>query len=450
MADAVAPASTERSDRYRTILRLGLPVVGGMVSQNVLNLVDTAMVGSLGDAALAGVGTGSFLNFFATAFVMGFSAGVQALVARRYGEGKADQVAWPLNAALLMVVVLGVPWSALLHEVAPSLYALVNDDPAVLAEGVPYLQARLLALTAVAVNFGFRGFFNGVNQPGLYMRTLMVMHATNIALNYVLIFGKLGAPELGALGAGVASAISTYVGSAVYFALGLRHARDGGFMRHLPSAEVFRTIVRVSLPTGVQQLLFAGSYTTLFWILGQVGTAATAAANVLVNLTLVAILPCIAFGISAASLVGQALGRGDVADAKRWGWQVAQVATAVIVLIALPMLAFPDLILGIFLEDPETLAMARAPLRVLAATLAFDAVALVLQNAHLGAGASRTAMIVSVCVQWLVYLPGAYLAGVVLGYGLLGIWVVGVLPRALQAIVFTVLWSRERWAEVKV
>lgn len=438
------------TSRYRTILRLGLPVVGGMVSQNVLNLVDTGMVGTLGDAALAGVGTGSFINFLATAFVMGFSAGVQALVARRFGEDKLTEVALPLNAALIMVIAFGVPWTALLHWLAPTVYGLVNSDSAVLAQGVPYLQARLLALTAVAMNFSFRGFYNGVNRPGLYMRTLLVMHATNITLNYVLIFGKFGAPELGALGAGVASAISTYVGTVVYFLLGLRHAREGGFMRRIPDAEVFRTIVRVSLPTGVQQLLFAGSYTLLFWILGQVGTSATAAANVLVNMTLVAILPCIAFGISAASLVGQALGRDDVADAKRWGWQVTQVATGIIVLIAIPMLVIPDPILGVFLEDPETLALARAPLRVLAATLVFDAVGLVLQNAHLGAGASRVVMIVSVSVQWLIYLPGAYLAGVVFEQGLLGIWVVGVVPRMLQAAAFATLWARGRWADVKV
>ena len=446
--DALGP-DTPR-ERYRTIVRLGLPVVGGMVSQNVLNLVDTAMVGSLGDAALAGVGTGSFANFLATAFVMGFASGVQALVARRKGEGRDSEVALPLNAALVMVIAAGLPWSVILYQLAELLFPLVNPSPEVVAVGVPYLQARLLALTAVAINFSFRGFWNGINRPGLYMRTLMVMHATNITLNYLLIFGKFGLPELGATGAGVASAIATWVGSAVYVVLGLRHARAGGFLRGLPDAATFKTIWRVSLPSSVQQLLFSGSYTALFWILGQVGTAATAAANVLINMTLVAILPCMAFGISAASLVGQALGRKDPADAQRWGWQVAQVAVGVILVIAIPMLALPDLILGAFIHQPETLELARGPLRVLAGALVFDAVSMVLMNAHLGAGASRTAMVVSVATQWGVYLPGAYLAGVVLDQGLMGIWVAGVIPRVLSAAIFAWLWRAGRWAHVEV
>lgn len=445
-----AGISPDNRARYRTIITLGLPVVGGMVSQNVLNLVDTGMVGGLGDAALAGVGTGSFANFLAISFVLGFSSGVQALVARRKGEGLDSQVALPLNAALLIVILFGVPWSALLHWLTPLLFPLINDQPEVVAVGVPYLQARLLALVAVAINFSFRGYWNGVNRPGLYMRTLLVMHACNITLNYLLIFGKFGFPELGATGAGVASAIATWVGTAVYVVLGLRHAREGGFLKALPSAEAFRSIIRISLPTGLQQLLFSGSYTVLFWILGQVGTAAAAAANVLINMTLVAILPCIAFGITGASLVGQALGRKDVEDARRWGWQVTHVAVGVIVVIGGVMLLVPDLILGVFLEDPQTLEMARLPLRIMAGTLVFDAIGIVLQHAHLGAGASRTAMFVSVGAQWLIYLPAAYLAGVVWGFGLLGIWLAAVLPKLIQAGVFALLWRRGGWSEIKV
>lgn len=438
------------ADRYRQILALGLPVVGGMISQNVLNLVDTAMVGSLGDAALAGVGTGSFANFVATSFVMGFSSGVQALVARRKGEGKDSELALPLNAALVMVILLGVPWSALLHQLVATIFPYINDQPEVVSVGVPYLQARLLALVAVAMNFSFRGFWNGINRPGLYMRTLMVMHVTNIGLNYVLIFGKFGAPELGATGAGVASAISTWIGSIVYFSLGLKYARPGGFLRRWPGRDIYQTIWRISLPTSVQQLLFSGSYMTLFWILGKVGTSATAAANVLINMTLVAILPCIAFGIAAASLVGQALGRKEPDDARRWGWQVSHVAMTVIVVLAIPMLLLPEQILGVFIPEAETVGLAKIPLMILASTLIFDAVGIVLQQAHLGAGASRTSLVVSVSMQWLVYLPLAYTAGIIMGWGLIGIWAVNVIPRVLQAGIFSILWRGDRWAKVEV
>lgn len=94
--------------RIRTLGLLALPVVGGMASQNVLNLVDTAMVGSLGDESLAAVGTASFANFVAVAFLMGLSSAVQAMASRRKGEGRLSEAAVPLNGAILIDVAIAI------------------------------------------------------------------------------------------------------------------------------------------------------------------------------------------------------------------------------------------------------------------------------------------------------------------------------------------------------
>ena len=180
-----------------------------MVSQNVLNLVDLAMVATEGDAAVAAVGVGGFANFLAFSLLTGLSAGVQTIAARRKGEGRDDETALPLNGALLLGVAAAIPMSMVLYHLVPWFLPLQNPDPAVLDVGVPYLQARLVAMSAVAVNFAFRGYWNAIDLSRLYLRTLLVMHACNIFFNWVLIFGNLGAPELGAAGAGVSSAIAT-------------------------------------------------------------------------------------------------------------------------------------------------------------------------------------------------------------------------------------------------
>ncbi|MDH4282081.1 MAG: MATE family efflux transporter, partial [Myxococcales bacterium] len=139
--------------RRRRILALALPIIGGMLSQNVLNLVDTAMVGTLGDAALAGVGLGGFANFLLSAFILGLSAGVQAMAARRVGEGRRDETAIPLNGGLLLAVVIAIPWSVLLIALAPKYFPLLAADPSVVEQGVPYLRARLFAMFAMGMNF---------------------------------------------------------------------------------------------------------------------------------------------------------------------------------------------------------------------------------------------------------------------------------------------------------
>jgi MATE family multidrug resistance protein len=444
-------------DRDRRILTLALPIIGGMVSQNVLNLVDTAMVGSLGDAAIAAVGTGGFANFLAIALVTGLAAGVQAMAARRKGEGRDDETAVPLNGALVLAAIVSIPITIALWFVVPVLFPLLNPDPEVVAGGVPYLRARVLAMIAVGMNFSFRGYWNAVDLSRLYLRTLLVMHACNIFLNWVLIFGHLGMPALGAHGAGIASAIATFVGTAYYFALGRRHATHAGFLHGLPSRETFATIIRLALPTGLQQLLYAAGFTLLFWIVAQAGLAAgrdatseVAAANVVINVTLVALLPGLGLGIASASLVGQALGRKDPEDARRWAWDVVRVAAVVMTLLGLPMLLLPDLILSAFLHDPGTLALARGPLRVVGAMIVVDSVGMVLGNSLMGAGATRTVMLVSVCTQWGFFLPLAYVVGVVLGHGLMGVWLMQVVYRALGAAVMAWLWRRGGWAKIDV
>ncbi len=210
------------SSRLRRILTLGLPIIGGMVSQNILNLVDTAMVGTLGDAALAAVGIGGFTLFMCQALILGISTGVQATAARRKGEGDESKAAAVLNTALALVLMIGPVFSLVLFWVIPHLFPLINNDPEVMAAGIPYLGWRIMAITFVGMNFAFRGYWNAMDQSSLYMLTLIVMHACNIFFNWVFIFGNLGAPALGAEGAGLSSAIAMVIGTAVYFYLGFR------------------------------------------------------------------------------------------------------------------------------------------------------------------------------------------------------------------------------------
>ncbi|MCA9537514.1 MAG: MATE family efflux transporter [Myxococcales bacterium] len=429
---------------------LALPIIGGMISQNVLNLVDTAMVGSLGDAALAGVGIGSFVNFMAVAFIIGMAAGVQAMAARRKGEGRLTETAVPLNGGLVLAATLAIPASIVLFLLVPHFFPLLENDPQVVQLGGDYLRCRLVAMTAVGMNFAFRGYWNAVDRSRLYLRTLVVMHVVNIVLNYLLIFGKFGLPELGVVGAGIGTAASTYVGLAYYIYLGLRHARENGFLRGLPERTTMRSMLRLSVPAGVQQFLFATGMTVFFTMVGKLGTKELAAANVLVNLMLVAILPAMGFGLAAATLVGQALGRGDVVDARRWGFDVVQLSMGVLLLIAIPGFIWPELLLAPFVHNPETLALATTPLRLVAGSVVFESAGMVLLNALLGAGDTRRVMVVAVGVQWFVMLPLVYLVGPVWGMGLSAIFAVQLGSRILQAGVFILMWRKDGWTQIKV
>lgn len=436
--------------RTRRILGLSLPIIGGMTSQNLLNLVDTAMVGALGAPALAGVGMGSFLSFMSVAVVIGLATAVQATAARRFGEGKYDETALPLNGGLLLALVLGVPITLVLFVAAPAIFAALNPDPAVVAAGTPYFQARLVAVVAVGMNFAFRGYWNAVDKPRLYLYTLLLMHAANVAISYVLIFGKLGAPALGTLGAGIGTAASTFLGTAIYFFLARREAGAAGFLRRWPPLAQLGGQLRLGLPSSLQQLLFAAGLTAMFWILAQVGTDDMAVASVLINITLVAVLPAIGLGLAATTLVGQALGRKQPDDAHRWGWDVARVGALILFALGLPMLLLPDLILSGFLHDAALRDLGRLPLQVVGAGIALDGVGLILMHALLGAGATGTVMLVALGLQWVLFLPLAWMMGTQWGLGLTAIWLGFMAYRLLQSAVFAALWQGRGWRRIAI
>lgn len=439
-----------RAGRLRRILGLALPIVGGMVSQNVLNLVDTAMVGTLGNAALAATGLGGFAMFMSMALILGISTGVQTTAARRKGEGRHEETAVVLNGALVLVLLVAPVFSVLIFFAVPVFYPWLNGDPEVIRQGVPYLQVRLLAIVFVGINFAFRGYWNAVDLSRLYMGTLVVMHASNIFMNYVFIFGNFGAPALGVTGAGLASALSTVIGASMYVLLGLRYARAGGFLHGLPARHVYSDLIRLSLPSGIQQFAFAAGFVATYWIVGLVGTRELAAASVLINVTLVAILPGIGLGLAAATLVGQALGRGDSADAEEWGWDVVKVACVALTLLGVPMWLVPELILGGFIHDPLTVEVGSWPMRLVGMTMLIEAVGLVLMHALLGAGDVRRVMVVAITLQWVVFLPLAFLVGPLLGLGLTAIWVMQGLYRGGQAVFFYRFWKKRAWAAIRV
>lgn len=438
------------ASRRRRILGLALPILGGMVSQNLLNVVDTAMVGFLGNPALAAVGLGGFVVFMCQALILGVSTGVQTLAARKKGEGRIDRATKVLNTALLLVLVVAPVFSLVLIQLAEPLYPFLNKDSAVIEQGIPYLELRLAAIVFVGMNFAFRGYWNALDLSRLYMTTLILMHACNIFLNYVLIFGHFGAPALGVAGAGLASAISMAVGTVIYFYLGFTHASKDGFMRGLATRQETRSLIRISGPSGVQQLFFAAGFVVTFWIIGKIGTAELAAANVLITVTLFAILPGLGLGLACATLVGQALGRQDPDDAYCWAWDVAKVTMVVMTVLGLPMWLIPDLVSSIFIHDAATRELARWPMRLVGLTMPIEALGFAFMHGLLGAGDAKGVMFVSVSIQWLLFLPLAFLVGPVLGFGLLAVWLLQGGTRSIQSAMFLLRWKRRRWQHITV
>ncbi|MGO2415227.1 MAG: MATE family efflux transporter [Cobetia crustatorum] len=439
-------------DRARSIriLTLALPIIGGMLSQSLLNLIDAALVGNLGETALAGVGIGGYAMFMVTAMLFGLSSGVQAQTSRRLGEDAHTRCGEGLNAGLIIALVIGLPLSAICYYWSYELLGLINDQPEVRDTGTTYFQWRVIGLLPIAMAFCFRGYWNGIQSTGIYLRIMLIIQLVNVVASILLIYGLLGLPQMGADGAGVGTTVSQFVGLGLWLKATLKHDKGHGVLQTWPKMATHLATLKLATPHSFQQLWFAAGYAVLFWILGQIDAASVAVGHVLVNLSLLLILPGVGLGLSAMSLVGQALGRGQQEEAYRWGWDVVRIALPCLVLLGLPLILATDQILGMFLHRESLIALGHLPLQLTVVMTFVDCTAIVLAQALLGAGANRTVMLATLTLQWLVFLPLAWWAGVHEAGGLLVIWWVQLGYRLLNSLLFALIWQRRKWQQIEI
>jgi multidrug resistance protein, MATE family len=411
----------------RSVLRISSPAVAGLSSQMVVSVVDTAMVGRLNNAAvvLAAMGLGVLAAWAITSVFSSLATGTQVLVARRFGESDYAGAGRILNNSLLLALlcglIFGVPGYLFSHDII----GFFSSDPAVADAGAGYMQWRFIGLLFFLFVVSYRGFFNGIGHTKVFMYSAIVINLSNIVLNYILIFGKLGAPVMGLAGAGASSALSNVIGviffvSATFLSRYRRRYRYYsrlGFM-----GNVMRQMIRISAPVSFQNILILLGFLVFVAITGRIGTSQQAASQVVITALFMSFLPCFGFGMGAQTLVGQNLGTGARMMAKRCGLEAARLATYFTMVLGFLFVVFPDLVIILITTNREVTEIARPVLRIAGAAQIVYASGIVLAHALQAAGATVYVMAVEVLTHWVIFLPLAYVLGVTLGWGLEGAW----------------------------
>jgi len=437
--------------RLKTILTMSIPIMVASLGMNLFGPIDTAMVGRLGDVALAATGVGSALFFFLFTLAMGLGVGVQTLVARRVGEGKIHIAGHDLNAGIVIGGVLGLGLMILGYLILPVVYSLMNQDPSVVQQGVAYLRARLPQIVFMCVVMSFTSYWNGTRLSKLLPLTITISLVSNVIFNYLLIFGNFGFPRLGVTGAGLASTLATFCGLLAHFILGMMYARKNGFLHGLPDRERIGTMIQVSIPMSVGQFLMMIGSLVIFYIVGLLGTKEVAAINVLMNIVMLAAPISTGVATALTTLVSQALGRKDIKEAKQWGWDAAKIGTVIqSALFGVCFLLFPQAILSVFIVNASTIAIATLPLQMSGLFMPLVLFGSIIISGLVGAGATFFIMVFSLAFQWCLSLPLQWLVGVYFGYGLNGIWFSSLVVYGLICFTISFVWYRERWALVKI
>lgn len=207
-------------------------------------------------------------------------------------------------------------------------------------------------------------------------------------------------------------------------------------------------ILRTGWPVGLQQgAVYAGGNVFLL-IVAPPGTAYLALGQIVNAFLVVGIVICAGFGVTAATFVGQALGRGQVDDARMWGWEVARIGAAVMAVLGCIGAVAAAPVLRMFLADPQLWLLGVVPFRLLMAAFCLDAFGRILGYSLRGAGATKTVTATAFLMQWCVNLPCSWAVGVLLGFGFNGIMVVHIGVTAVEVAVLSIVWWRGGWARV--
>jgi len=421
-----------------------------MISQNILNIADTAMVGHLGATALAAVGIGSFAVFMSQAMVLGLSSGVQAIASRRVGEGELAQAGVSLYSGILLAFLFGIILLACIYPFIPFFFGFLNDDANVAALGASYWEIRMFSIVFMGVNYAFRGYFNGISQPKYYMFSLLFIHALNIFLNYVLIYGHFGADAMGTDGAALASTIATGAGASLYFVMSLVGLKRLSLFQIRPKKADILSVLKLTIPSGFQQLLIAIGISSLFWMVGKLGVTEVAALNILITILMLCILPGFGFGMAAATLVGTSLGEQNKAQAKQWAYDVVKVGGVVTLMIGATLAMSAEWILHFFTNDIDTIEAAMTPLQATGGIIFIDVMGVIMMNALLGSGDVNIVLKTSVISQWVAFFPIALVAVLFFEPSLLEVWLMFSFSRLGQGVVFGLFWQADRWGAAKL
>jgi MATE family multidrug resistance protein len=427
------------------MLLLAVPVVFAELGWVTMGLVDTLMVGGLGPEAIGAVGIGSSLFMGVSIFAMGLLLGLDTLVSHSFGAGRIEDCHRWLVHGVVLSVLLTIPVMLILRGLSSALGAW-GLNPAVLQLLGPYLSVLTWSVLPLLLYASFRRYLQGMGLVRPVMFALFAANVVNLVVNWLLIFGRLGAPALGVRGAAWATVISRIGMAGMLLAVILereRGRRPGLFATPLRvELARMRRLVSLGLPAASQVTLEVGVFAAATALAGRLAPAALAAHQIAISIASFTFMVPLGVASAGAVRVGQALGRRDPAAAARAGWTALLFGTFFMGCAAAAFVLVPRLLIGAFTPDAAVIEIGVSLLLVGAIFQLFDGVQGVATGVLRGAGDTRTPMLWNLAAHWFIGLPLGYSLCFTAGYGVVGLWWGLSTGLIICGIALLAVWSR--------
>ncbi|MEO1014784.1 MAG: MATE family efflux transporter [Pseudomonadota bacterium] len=421
----------------RALFLLGAPMALTQIVQFSINSIDVLMIGRLGPDALAASSLG--LLFFFSTWLLGYgpAMAVSPLVSQSIGaaaagkeEGLGDDVRRSVRMGLWGIALL-TPFVTVLFFFAPAICRALGQPPELAEIARPYVIALAPAWPFSIGILVLRNFLAAIERTQFPLLLVVCTTALNAFLNYLLIFGALGAPKLGLLGAGIASSISNAAG---FFALAAYCNRDPRARAYdiwrdvfAPDWERLREVARLGWPIAVTTAFEGMLFNASVLLMGRIGVDEMAAYQVALNVAAMAFMAAFGFAMAGSVRVGLHAGAADRPGVRRAAALAIAFAIGAIACIAAPVFAAPNAVAGLYLdrtasENAAVLPLVESFLKIAAAFMLFDAVQAAANQALRGLKDVRAPMLITGVAYWGVGFPLAAYLGLMTPIGADGVW----------------------------
>jgi len=456
-----------RLKEVNRILYLAIPAMLAMLSQTAINIIDTYFIGQLEEPirsnGQAMMSDALPLLWAVGGFFSAISVGTQAMVGRREGSGNFTAAGSILTNAVILAFTSSAIAAVICWYIIPSLFSASSNNPYYIQLGSEYTQWRFVGLVSMVVTAAFKAFYDGTGRTYIHFIAAMIMNVINLSLCWMLIFGNLGAPALGVKGAGVAAAISSWLGLMIMLLFTIRRCdriKYAIYSGDILSASILSRLIRLSVPSGIASTVVMTGFLLFRQIVkvfdeqlvanGGVEAVNGAATTIIIEVLSVSFFSCLAFGIATATLVSQHLGAQNPKGAERYGWSSVKIGVLVFGCVGALEMIFPDFCIRLFNESPEVIRLGIPSMRLMGACGPLIAAGMILTQALFGAGNTRFVMFVELTLHFCVLLPVAYILGVVFQLGLIGVWSAAALYAFLLTVVMGWKFLEGSWKSINI
>lgn len=433
-------------EELRELLKLAGPLVVNNLSIAGMQFADAVMAGRLGAESLAAVAVGASVWFFGFALCLGILMAISPIAARYYGAGTPEVIGRYTRQGMYLGAAIGIALIALVYLTVEPILNQIGIDDSFKALTIGYVKAIVWGGPGIFMFLALRFTTEGIGRTRPIMYASLFSLVCNVFLNYVLMFGKLGAPALGAVGCGLASAITMWALMfvlAFYMMFSRHYARLKIFSRMGPvRPNVLREIIVLGVPIAVTITAEAGLFNAVSILMGTRGAAVAAAHQVSINFAATMFMIPLALSSAITVRVGHALGSGN-GEAARFSGALGVLSCAAFMSVSATfLLVFRDAVVSMYTDDPSVTAIAISMLLMAAIFQVADGVQIGAAGALRGYKDTRLPMIINIVAYWVLAFPLAYLATVTYRLAPAYTWGAFVVGLGASAILLTWRYAR--------